>query len=80
MTSVDSAPAAVKSESWPSAKKVSPSSEATRKPLQIRSPPAESKRPKWVPPGMVSLFTAQGQGLGKLPLVDFFFLSCKCYI
>ncbi|XP_029059932.1 RAD51-associated protein 1 isoform X3 [Monodon monoceros] len=51
VTSVDSAPAAVKSESWPSPKKVSPSSEATRKLLQIRSPPAESKRPKWVPPG-----------------------------
>ncbi|XP_073645235.1 RAD51-associated protein 1 isoform X2 [Tursiops truncatus] len=50
VTSVDSAPAAVKSESWPSPKKVSPSSEATRKPLQIQSPPAESKRPKWVPP------------------------------
>ncbi|XP_068417014.1 RAD51-associated protein 1 isoform X3 [Eschrichtius robustus] len=52
VTSVDSAPAAVKSESWPSPKKVSPSSEATRKPLQIRSPPAESKRPKWVPPAV----------------------------
>ncbi|XP_061060647.1 RAD51-associated protein 1 [Eubalaena glacialis] len=52
VTSVDSAPAAVKSESWPPPKKVSPSSEATRKPLQIRSPPAESKRPKWVPPAV----------------------------
>ncbi|XP_059969749.1 RAD51-associated protein 1 isoform X2 [Mesoplodon densirostris] len=52
VTSVDSAPAAVKLESWPSPKKVSPSSEATRKPLQIRSPPAESKRPKWVPPAV----------------------------
>ncbi|XP_024589275.1 RAD51-associated protein 1 isoform X4 [Neophocaena asiaeorientalis asiaeorientalis] len=52
VTSVDSAPAAVKSESWPSPKKVSSSSEATRKPLQIRSPPAESKRPKWVPPAV----------------------------
>ncbi|XP_007469504.1 PREDICTED: RAD51-associated protein 1 [Lipotes vexillifer] len=50
--SLDSAPAAVKSESWPSSKKVSPSSEATRKPLQTRSPPAESKRPKWVPPAV----------------------------
>ncbi|KAK1340830.1 hypothetical protein QTO34_017224 [Cnephaeus nilssonii] len=49
---VDSAPAAVKSESQPSSKKVSLSSEATRKPLQIRSPSTESKRPKWVPPGM----------------------------
>ncbi|XP_036157664.1 RAD51-associated protein 1 isoform X4 [Myotis myotis] len=49
---VDSAPAAVKSESQPSSKKVSLSSEATRKPLQIRSPSSESKRPKWVPPAV----------------------------
>ncbi|XP_074181355.1 RAD51-associated protein 1 isoform X3 [Rhinolophus sinicus] len=52
VTSVDSAPAAVKSESQPSPKKVSLSSEATRKPLQICSPSAESKRPKWVPPAV----------------------------
>ncbi|KAF6340316.1 RAD51 associated protein 1 [Rhinolophus ferrumequinum] len=52
VTSVDSAPAAVKSESQSSPKKVSLSSEATRKPLQIRSPSAESKRPKWVPPAI----------------------------
>uniref|UniRef100_G1NVL7 RAD51 associated protein 1 n=1 Tax=Myotis lucifugus TaxID=59463 RepID=G1NVL7_MYOLU len=52
MTSVDSAPAAVKSESQPSSKKVSLSSAATRKPLQIRSPSSESKRPKWVPPAV----------------------------
>ncbi|XP_016070761.1 PREDICTED: RAD51-associated protein 1 isoform X2 [Miniopterus natalensis] len=51
-TSVGSAPAAVKSESQPSPKKVSLSSEATRKPLQIRSPSAESKRAKWVPPAV----------------------------
>ncbi|XP_045410509.1 RAD51-associated protein 1 isoform X1 [Lemur catta] len=50
LTSVDSAPAAVKSESQSSSKKVSLSSEASRKPLQIHSPSAESKRPKWVPP------------------------------
>ncbi|KAB1254588.1 RAD51-associated protein 1 [Camelus dromedarius] len=50
-TSVDAAPAAVKSESRPSPKKVSPS-EATRKPLQTRSPSAESRRPKWVPPAV----------------------------
>ncbi|XP_023615720.1 RAD51-associated protein 1 isoform X4 [Myotis lucifugus] len=49
---VDSAPAAVKSESQPSSKKVSLSSAATRKPLQIRSPSSESKRPKWVPPAV----------------------------
>ncbi|XP_045868633.1 RAD51-associated protein 1 isoform X2 [Meles meles] len=50
VTSRDSAPDAVKSESQPSPKKVSLSSEATRKPLQIRSPSAESRKPKWVPP------------------------------
>nr|XP_006210902.1 RAD51-associated protein 1 [Vicugna pacos] len=50
-TSVGSAPAAVKSESRPSPKKVSPS-EAARKPLQTRSPSAESRRPKWVPPAV----------------------------
>ncbi|XP_044084069.1 RAD51-associated protein 1 isoform X2 [Neovison vison] len=50
VTSRDSAPAAVKSESQPSAKKVSLSSEAARKPLQICSPSAESRKPKWVPP------------------------------
>ncbi|KAM9672367.1 RAD51-associated protein 1 [Trichechus inunguis] len=52
VTSVDSAPAAVKSESKPSPKKACLSSEAIRKPLQICSPSAESKRPKWVPPGV----------------------------
>ncbi|XP_059040538.1 RAD51-associated protein 1 isoform X2 [Mustela lutreola] len=50
VTSRDSAPAAVKSESQPSPKKVSLSSEATRKPLQIRSPSTEGRKPKWVPP------------------------------
>ncbi|CAK6443093.1 unnamed protein product [Pipistrellus nathusii] len=49
---LDSAPAAVKSGSQLSSKKVSPSSEATRKPLQIHSPSTESKRPKWVPPAV----------------------------
>lgn len=72
MTSVHSAPSAVKSESQPLPKKVSVSSEATEKPLQICSPSAESRRPKWVPPGMVYLLIAQGQGLQKL--VGFFFL------
>ncbi|XP_013000625.1 RAD51-associated protein 1 [Cavia porcellus] len=49
VTVVDSSPATIKSESQSSAKKVS-SSEATGKPLQICSPSAESRRPKWVPP------------------------------
>lgn len=52
VTSVDSPAAAVKSESQPSPIKVSLPSEATRKPLQMRSPSAESKRPKWVPPAV----------------------------
>ncbi|XP_053412269.1 RAD51-associated protein 1 [Nycticebus coucang] len=61
-SAVDSAPAAIKLESQPSPKKVSLSSEATRKPLQIRSPSAESKRPKWVPPA------ASGSSNGSSPL------------
>ncbi|KAM5332907.1 RAD51-associated protein 1 isoform 1-T1 [Glossophaga mutica] len=52
VTSVDSAPAAIKSKSQPSPKKVCHSSEASRKPLQICSPSAEIKRPKWVPPAV----------------------------
>ncbi|KAG5214560.1 hypothetical protein JEQ12_000136 [Ovis aries] len=47
VTSVDCTPAAVKSES-----RSSPRKEASRTPSQIRSPAAESKRPKWVPPAM----------------------------
>ncbi|KAK2101462.1 hypothetical protein P7K49_019128 [Saguinus oedipus] len=47
---LDSAPAAVKSESHSSPEKDSLSSDVTRKPLQICSPSAENKRPKWVPP------------------------------
>ncbi|XP_073078914.1 RAD51-associated protein 1 isoform X4 [Manis javanica] len=50
VTSVDSTLTAIKSESQPSPKKISLSSEITRKPLQIHSPSAQSKRPKWVPP------------------------------
>uniref|UniRef100_A0A8C2VVJ6 RAD51 associated protein 1 n=1 Tax=Chinchilla lanigera TaxID=34839 RepID=A0A8C2VVJ6_CHILA len=53
VTTVDSSPATIKSEFQSSPKEVS-SSEATRKPLQIRSPSAESRRPKWVPPASVS--------------------------
>ncbi|KAB0386723.1 hypothetical protein FD755_001679 [Muntiacus reevesi] len=50
--SVDCTPAAVKSESRSSPRKGSVSSEASRTPSQMRSPAAESKRPKWVPPAM----------------------------
>ncbi|XP_063528414.1 RAD51-associated protein 1 isoform X4 [Pongo pygmaeus] len=60
VTSVDSAPAAVRSESQSSPKKVSLSSDTTRKPLEIRSPSAESKKPKWVPPGMAYLPSRTG--------------------
>lgn len=49
-TLVDSAPDAIRPQSQSSPKKAPLSSEATRKPLQLCSPPAESKRPKWVPP------------------------------
>ncbi|XP_037008799.2 RAD51-associated protein 1 isoform X2 [Artibeus jamaicensis] len=52
VTSVDSAPPVIKSKSQPSPKKVSHSSEASRKPSQICSPSAEIKRPKWVPPAI----------------------------
>uniref|UniRef100_G3UGN4 RAD51 associated protein 1 n=1 Tax=Loxodonta africana TaxID=9785 RepID=G3UGN4_LOXAF len=52
VTSVDSAPAAIKSESQPSPKQACLSSEAMRKPLQMCSPSAESRRPKWVPPAL----------------------------
>nr|XP_035938023.1 RAD51-associated protein 1 isoform X1 [Halichoerus grypus] len=52
VTSGDSVAAAVRSESQPSPKKVSLSSEATRKSLQIRSPSAESRKPKWIPPAV----------------------------
>ncbi|XP_047643743.1 RAD51-associated protein 1 isoform X1 [Phacochoerus africanus] len=62
VTSVDSAPSAVKSESQPLPKKVFVSSEATEKPLQICSPSAESRRPKWVPPA------ASGSGSSSRPL------------
>uniref|UniRef100_A0A8D2BF37 RAD51 associated protein 1 n=1 Tax=Sciurus vulgaris TaxID=55149 RepID=A0A8D2BF37_SCIVU len=50
VTPVDSATAAIKSESQTSPKKAYLSSEVTRKPLQIHSPSAEGRRPKWVPP------------------------------
>ncbi|XP_037703937.1 RAD51-associated protein 1 isoform X2 [Choloepus didactylus] len=52
VTSGDSTPAAIKSESQPSPKKASLPSVAVRKPLQMCSPSAESKRPKWVPPAV----------------------------
>ncbi|XP_043419093.1 LOW QUALITY PROTEIN: RAD51-associated protein 1-like, partial [Prionailurus bengalensis] len=48
----EAAQVAVKSEPQPSPKKVPVSSEATRKPLQISSPSAENKKPKWVPPAV----------------------------
>ncbi|KAG8509056.1 RAD51-associated protein 1, partial [Galemys pyrenaicus] len=50
--SAPSALVAIRPECQPSPKKMSLSSEVTRKPLQILNPSAESKRPKWVPPGV----------------------------
>ncbi|XP_077025878.1 RAD51-associated protein 1 isoform X2 [Tamandua tetradactyla] len=52
VTSEDSLPAAIKSKSQHSPEKASLSSVAIRKPLQICSPSAENKRPKWVPPAV----------------------------
>ncbi|XP_029810363.1 RAD51-associated protein 1 isoform X2 [Suricata suricatta] len=62
VTSRDSASAAMKSGPQPSPKKISISSEVTRKPLQIRSPSAENKKPKWVPPAI------SGSSSSKSPL------------
>ncbi|XP_077615113.1 RAD51-associated protein 1 isoform X2 [Crocuta crocuta] len=62
VTSGDSAPAAVKSEPQPSSKKVSVSLEVSRKPSQVRSPLAENKKPKWVPPAI------SGSSSSKSPL------------
>lgn len=54
MTSVGVAPAAIKSRSPSLPEAVGLSSEAVRKPAKMCSPSAEVKRPKWVPPGMVT--------------------------
>lgn len=75
VTSVDCTPAAVKSESWSSPRKVSVSSEASRTPSQICSPAAESKRPKWVPPGMYSVFIyCSRAGTWKIATGSYIFL------
>ncbi|XP_063496886.1 RAD51-associated protein 1 isoform X7 [Symphalangus syndactylus] len=68
VTSVDSAPAAIKSESQSSPKKVSLSSDATRKPLQISSPSAESKKPKWVPPAATGGSRSGSSPLAAVPV------------
>ncbi|XP_036108143.1 RAD51-associated protein 1 isoform X2 [Molossus molossus] len=66
VTSVDSAPAAIKSGPQPSPKKVSLSSEATRKPSPMCSPAAESKRPKWVPPASGSSSSSSSSPLAEV--------------
>ncbi|XP_066224712.1 RAD51-associated protein 1 isoform X1 [Saccopteryx leptura] len=66
VTSVDSALAAVKSEPQPSPKKASLTSEATRKPSQVCSPSAESKRPKWAPPAVSRSSSTSGSPLAGL--------------
>ncbi|KAM5262576.1 RAD51-associated protein 1 [Ctenodactylus gundi] len=49
-TVLDCAPTAITSEHLSSPSKVSVSPEAPRKPIQMHSPLAEGRRPKWVPP------------------------------
>ena len=68
VTSRDCAPAAVKSESQPSPKKVSLSSEATRKPVQISRPPAESRKAKWIPPAISGSSSSRSWQGGLLSL------------
>lgn len=70
VTSGDSLPAAMKSESQPSPKKVSLSSEVTRKPPQIRSPSAESRKPKWVPPVISGSSSSSSSSKSPLPGVS----------
>ncbi|XP_023559538.1 RAD51-associated protein 1, partial [Octodon degus] len=61
LTAIDSSPATIKSESQSSPREIS-CSKAARKAIQIQSPSAESRRPKWVPPASVS------SGSGSSPL------------
>ncbi|XP_010609898.1 RAD51-associated protein 1 isoform X2 [Fukomys damarensis] len=65
VTAGDSSPAAIKSKSQSSPKEVS-SSEATWSPLQIRSPSAESRRPKWVPPAASGSSSGDSSLLGGM--------------
>ncbi|XP_060046235.1 RAD51-associated protein 1 isoform X2 [Erinaceus europaeus] len=67
-TSADSPPAAIKSERQPSPQKVSLSSEATRRSLQICSPSAERKRPKWVPPAVSRSSSNSSSPLAQVPV------------
>lgn len=64
VTAGDSSPATIKSKSQ-SSPKVS-SSEATWSPLQIRSPSAESRRPKWVPPAASGSSSGDSSLLGGM--------------
>lgn len=79
VTSVDCSPAAVKSES-----RSSPRKEASRTPSQICSPAAESKRPKWVPPGMYRVFIyCSRAGTSKIATGRYFFLvnvTNECFL
>ncbi|XP_021046260.1 RAD51-associated protein 1 isoform X2 [Mus pahari] len=67
VTSVDPAPAAIKSGSPSLPQAVGLPSEATRKPAIICSPSAESKRPKWVPPAASGSRNSSSNALAGTP-------------
>ncbi|XP_021020619.1 RAD51-associated protein 1 isoform X2 [Mus caroli] len=67
VTSVDPAPAAIKSGSPSLPQAVGLASEATRKPAIMCSPSAESKRPKWVPPAASGSRNSSSNALAGTP-------------
>nr|AAB91541.1 RAB22 [Mus musculus] len=67
VTSVDPAPAAIKSGSPSLPQAVGLPSEATRKPAIMCSPSAESKRPKWVPPAASGSRNSSSNALAGTP-------------
>ncbi|XP_059114634.1 RAD51-associated protein 1 isoform X2 [Peromyscus eremicus] len=67
VTSVDMAPAAIKSDSPSLPEAVGLSSEATRKPAKMCSPSAEGKRPKWVPPAASGSRSSSSSPLAGAP-------------
>ncbi|XP_036037699.1 RAD51-associated protein 1 isoform X2 [Onychomys torridus] len=67
VTSVDMAPAAIKSGSPSFPEAVGLSSETTRKPAKMCSPSAEGKRPKWVPPAASGSRSSSSSPLAGAP-------------
>ncbi|XP_031239368.1 RAD51-associated protein 1 isoform X2 [Mastomys coucha] len=67
VTSVDPAPAAIKSGSPSLPQAIGLPSEATRKPAIMCSPSAESKRPKWVPPAASGSRNSSSSPLAGIP-------------